>query len=542
MPFRRWLSHGCLAPFVARTRSARLLAAYALCAVLLITGSARADPVEFLRALILHPTDPRVMVLRYESGFGGLLISRDGGHSFAMVPAQATSKYGFRWHIPIQFASDGKLLITQSEGLFVDDGQGCHFSAAGTPLEDAWVVDLARHPSEPDVMFALTMASAAGKHAGLWRRTATELTPMGVSDPVPAPAQRHLVQPTGLSVLPRAASVGGLRFVEAAMIADDGDAAVEAKPALRVSDDEGASWTTHKIPVSADSIGTPRVLAIEGGEPFRALVALQVGLNDDPSSESEPIDPIFLTSDGAATFMPYNAELKMADQSLLLPSGRVLIADRGLGGGLWSATNIGSPLSKIQDYPVHCLGYRAQSDTLFLCKGYEFGVYDLSSDAFCAFFQNRETQALVSCPSQPLANDPNVIRQLCGGWCDALHFASSQVCAGLPPDAGAGCVARSVAYDLNAGHVEAPGGIAAPRCAPPALPAAFVDAGVATDAGADTDSGEDTDRDDQDMEPSGARDGCGCMLAKARTPHGALVLTALLLSAFLYRRRAQRRV
>jgi hypothetical protein len=521
-----------------------LLARCALLAALsLNSNSARADPFESLRALILHPADPRVMVLRYESGYGGLLISRDGGHSFSILPSSAITKYALRGNVPMHFTRDGKLLLALDDGLYVDDGQGCQFSASGSLLENAWVVDLALHPSDPDIVFVLTMASPSGDvHAGLWRRTATEMTPLGASDPAPPPRQRNPIQPTSLKVVARAASVGGVRFIEGALVADEGDAGSGVKAVLRVSDDQGATWETHEISARREEIGLPRILAVEGDDPFRALVALQVGSNEDTSEQAQdPFDLIFLTSDSGATFSPYSAALRMADQALLLPNGQVLIADRGPGGGLWSAANIGGSLTKVQEFPVHCLGYRPEDDTVFLCKGYELGVYDLTTHSFCAFFQNREVQALVSCPSQPLADTPKVIDQLCNKWCGALHFASSPVCASLTSPRAMSCVAAARAYDSEAGHIEAPLGNPAPRCSPPPPPLSS-DAGVAADGGEDAEL-DDERASDEDLPPTGrSSNGCGCRLARTHGHDGASsVVAALTLCAFVYRRRAQRR-
>lgn len=504
----------------------------------LFSAEARADPFEFLRALTLHPGDPRLMVLRYESGYGGLLLSRDGGQTFSLLPSLAISKNAMRGPMAMQFASDGKLLLALDDGLYVDDGMGCQFSAAG-PLEGAWLVDLAAHPNDKGVIFALTMAQPDDdRHAGLWRRTASDLTALGTSDPPQAPQRRHLVLPTSLKVVARAASAGGVRFIEGALVSEDGDPTRPAKPVLRVSDDQGATWTTHEIPASPGMDGLPRLLVIEGSDPFRALVALQVGANEDLVEQSlpEPIDPIFLTTDSAASFSLHNAQLKMADQALHLPSGQVLIADRGKGGGLWSAASIDAPLTKLQEEPVHCLGYRAETDTLFMCRGYELGVYDPAANSLCTFFQNREVLTLASCQSQPIAANAKAIDQLCNKWCGPLHFASSPACASSP--ALASGVAFAKAYDADAGFVELPGDLGAPRCAAPPLPPP--DAGGANagdDAGID---GEPSP--DDELEPRGeSSKGCGCRLAATRSADGPLALASLFAClALALRRRATR--
>ncbi|HTU58711.1 MAG TPA: hypothetical protein VMF89_09760, partial [Polyangiales bacterium] len=448
----------------------RFAAWLTVAALSLVSASVRADPFEFMRALTLHPSDPRLMALRYENAYGGLLLSRDGGHTFSLLPSLAIGSYPLRGHSPMLFARDGTLLVATDSSVLVDDGTGCRFGGAG-PLEDKWVADIAPHPSDPDVIFALTVASQEGDgHAGLWRRTASALTPLGTSDPAPGTQRRHRVLPTSLKVVARAASAGGLRFVVGAVVSEDGDPSKPTKHALRVSDDQGATWTTHEIPTGAGVAGVPLLLAIEGSDPFRALVALQVGLNEDTSEQSgpEPVDPIFLTTDSAATFSPHNAGMKMGDQALLLPSGQVLIADRGRGGGLWSAASIDAPLSKIQEEPVHCLAYRPETDTVFMCRGHELGVLDLAANSFCAFFQMNDVLSLQSCPSQPIEGNKQAIDQLCNKWCGAQHFSSSPACASSP--ALASCVAFGRAYDADAGIVEAPGDFAAPSCPPPALP------------------------------------------------------------------------
>src|SRR5262249_51749817 len=122
------MKSNCRSPSAPRGLGA--LAAPLLCSALAlasaaISAPAQAVPPEYLRSLALHPSDPQRFVLRYESAFGGLLFSKDGGKSMQMLPGQTFSRYDVRRFVPMLMMADGKFVIGLDSGLHIDDGKGC---------------------------------------------------------------------------------------------------------------------------------------------------------------------------------------------------------------------------------------------------------------------------------------------------------------------------------------------------------------------------------------------------------------------------------
>src|SRR5689334_5314555 len=89
----------------------RLVAPLLVAGLCAIGSTARAVPPEYLRNLVLHPSDPNVFVLRYESAFGGLFFSRDGGKSLQMLPGQTFTKYDLRRFVPMLLTGSGNLVV-----------------------------------------------------------------------------------------------------------------------------------------------------------------------------------------------------------------------------------------------------------------------------------------------------------------------------------------------------------------------------------------------------------------------------------------------
>jgi hypothetical protein len=477
--------------FARALRPRGLAAALAFLSVSLSGVVAHAVPPEYFRNIVLHPTDPNIFVLRYESAFGGLFFSRDGGHSLQMVPGQSFYRYDLRRFVPMQFAGDGKLLLALDSGLDIDNGMGCfppppntnvaHYSDPA--VAGLWVADLAPHPSDPDTTFLVTTADPKDKgHSGLWKRDKQgAITPFGAADPAPAMPNKFSFIATGLKVVARAASTEGLRFIMTGTTYDNTTATAVSAPVLRVSDNLGMSWTNHPIPDPNKTGGNPRLLYVDGSDPFKALVFLENGFGED---SDDAIDPIFVTKDGGQSFTPYLDKVQVAGEFVALPSGQLLIADRGIPGGLWSAANLDAAPSKIADYAVHCLAYQAKTQKLFMCKLNELGYYDVGANSFCEIFRPSDAASFVSCPSAPLEQNVDGIKQLCGGFCGAAHYSSAPVCSTFTPPAMTNlCGPMANMYDNENADpdkrwIEPPGPGAAARCAGFTGPVPVADAGM----------------------------------------------------------------
>jgi uncharacterized protein (TIGR03382 family) len=542
--------------------SARSLAGVsALLGALTLAPNAQALPPEYLANASFHPTDPKVLVVRYESAGGGFLITRDGGKTYRAYPSYAFYTYGLKDRVPFLEAGDGKLLLGVSDAYLEDDGTGCGLKNAQVEnLGQSWIADIASHPTDPNVTFIANTGSLSdAKHVGLWKRDKSgALTALGVSEPAVAMMNSVIVR--GLKPVARAASMEGVRFFETITRQTymTGQMVPTPSSALRYSDDLGATWTEHAIPDPDKTAGVARLLAVSNSEPAKILVALDISVGT-----SDPPDQLYSSTDGGKTFTLYSKDLLSASQALLLDDGKLLVADSGSPGGLYLADAIGMPLRKVFDDTVKCLALQPETKKILMCKAYEIGFFDLASSSFCSTFQFNETVGFVSCPGTDLSTNTKVKDQLCGAWCGPGHYASSPLCAGYN-DPSKVCGVQARAWDTQdpdpSKHwIEPPGAFVASRCAGyerPSVP----DAGVGTDAGtgmADAgapaqDSGVSHAHDDAATQPEPGDDdggdepddekkkGGGCHLTATSSHAGSAGWLALSLLSLLALRRRRR--
>jgi MYXO-CTERM domain-containing protein len=529
--------------------SSRSFGLLAVCAgVAFASPSAKAGPPEFLSNAAFHPSDENMLVVRYEGGFGGLLLTRDGGKSFRVLPSRAFTQYGAdNTRMALRVGSDGKVLVGLSDGLFVDDGKGCGMGLAQPDFDQQWVAAMAPHPSNPDITYFVTTGDTEGKHAGVWKRDKSGvLTALGKSEPVSAGVSGVIVQ--GLGAIARAASTEGVRIIETGTRQTymQGQDIPTTAPILRYSDDLGATWTESPVPDPDKTQGQVRLLAAEAGEPMKLVVSLEVYLG----STDKP-DQVLLSTDGAQSFTTYSKDLLSAGQALVLPDGQLLLADNGSPGGLWKAERIGKPLTKISEESTKCLALQPKTNKVFACRGYEVGMLDVAKGDFCGIFQMNETVGPVECTPDILKN-AKVEGQLCDAWCGPAHYAFSPLCALLnPPMRTCGLAARaydSMDPDPNKRWVEPPGERAATRCAgfERVVPAADAgvpdagssvsDAGVSSEAGASVEEAGTTQPEDAGANAPDAgtpskpksKDGCSVASGSAEGERGVWLLAGLL--------------
>jgi hypothetical protein len=490
-------------------------------AVSISSNAAKAGPVESLVSIAQHPTDEQVLVLQYQDGLGGLLFSRNGGSTFQIHPSMAFTPYGTRSYVPVQFAGDGKLLLGLTDGLALDNGHGCAITVDPT-LQKHWVRDLARHPSDPNVTFILTSGDRKldASRTGVWKRDVNGvITPLAGNDTnttMGTPAYgRSLFLTKSLSVVARSQSTEGLRILEAGNKNSYPDAmSVVQVPTFRYSDDLGASWTEHAVAM-AEAVDDVTIVAVTAGEPMKVVLAVQ------KTGATNPLDIVLLSNDGGATFSRYIEGINAIGQAVVTPDGRFFMADMGTANacvpaGLWFAPEVGAPAERVVDYPVRCLGYDAEHGALYMCKGYEFGLFFPNERAYCRLMELNDVDGFVSCSgTDDLSMNAAVNEQVCGGWCGQVHLASSPFCASTS------CVEESLAYDRDAGWVEPPG-VDAPSCAgfvpadansPRTYPGCDSDGGPGRDAGGDA-GGSTGDMD------AGARSDAGGAPDDAGSPAG----------------------
>jgi hypothetical protein len=373
------------------------------------TQVAKAGPIEELAAIVIHPKDPKVMLLRYQFGGGGFLYTADGGTTWKLMCGTMVAP-GEKLEGATVLTGDGATLVGVFKGLW-QGKNGCGWSQP-PELAGIRVSDVSNHPSDPDVTFAVTGVGADGATNGMLRRDATGAwTEVGSKDP-------------GIISRVRATQLtdSGLRYYQSAQrgMRESATGAQLPNYMIRVSDDDGNTWT--ESPLEVDE-GSMRLEAVDPSKPDRIVVSID---------RSSTPDTILVSNDQGATFEEY---LTLTDFGGLTfaPDGRVWIGDFGNPSnlnapkGLWAAPNLDTAATLLTDeFPVECLGYERTNDTLFACKRWEFGTIDKANGGFTPLFGFATHSEFVTCEGV----DPAAVckTQLCNDYCGPLHFAQAPLC------------------------------------------------------------------------------------------------------------------
>lgn len=380
----------------------------ALCA-----GSrAHAGPVEQMVEVASPPMKSDSMVVRYINGGGGLFLSTDMGKTWSLQCNSAFVANGGRVPGPIAMLGDKTILMLSSSGVLHADANGCGFTAEAPDITKN-VVDFALHPTDPMKVFA-AVSNPTGMSGVVQRSADGQWTDSGVKD---APS------PISLLAVMRE---GAMRFYEVAVKATtstaDGGASV-SEYVMRVSDDGAKTWQEYPLPT--DNNGRPRLRGVDPTNPERLVIVID-RLNTP--------DTLLLSKDGGKTTTKY-LELDEFGGLAFAPDGRVWIGDLGLTSGssmtrgLYAAANVDAMPVRLPmaTYPVQCLGWAADTNTLYACQRFWFGNVNLTTGEFTTMLRFTEVPKFVSCPGEDPAMACKV--QLCLDYCGPMHFAAAPVCS-----------------------------------------------------------------------------------------------------------------
>jgi hypothetical protein len=382
------------------------------CGLALVLGAARAakaGPIEELAAIAMHPTDPKVMQLRYQYGGGGFLYTADGGVSWKLMCGTMIAP-GEKAEGSSVLAGDGSTLVGVFRGLW-QGKNGCGWTKP-SELDGIRVSDVSNHPTDPDITFAVTGVGEEGATNGMLRRDAAGTwTEFGSRDP-------GIINRVRATLL----TENELRYYQSAQrgMHDSPTGAPLPNYLIRVSDDDGNTWT--ESPLEVDD-GTVRLEAVDPSNPDRIVVSID--RNNSP-------DTILVSNDQGKTFNEY---LMLTDFGGLAfaPDGRIWIGDFGnpailsAAKGLWFAPNLDTQATPLNsEFPVQCVGYQPANDTLFACKRWEFGTVDQTTGAFSSLWGFATQNEFVTCEGVDAAATCKT--QLCNDYCGPLHFAKAPLC------------------------------------------------------------------------------------------------------------------
>lgn len=386
-------------------------------------GEAHAGPVEQLTQLTFQPDKPDVAVLRYINGGDGFFYTHDGGKTYALQCTSAIDPALVRSGV-VTVTADGHTLMGVFDGMYEDDGKGCTWSRVedfspvmapdgGIAERGKWVSDFAIDPTDTSITYAVTSNGNPGSMNGIYQRDKSgKWTALGTQDEILI-GRLHAIDVSGK-----------LRFYESAArgMKMEGDAGMPVPNyVIRVSDDEGMTWTEHVFDGAGNS--TFRLQAVDPTNPARLVVSVDRNDTDDS---------VLVSDDEGATFTEY-LKITQIGGVAFRPDGRIWIGDNGDStmpmkpSGLWTAASLDESPKQIADYVVQCLTYEPKSEQLYVCQHWWVGTADPEKGTFNELFRLTNAKDFLSCDGHDLPMECKM--QLCGAYCGAGHFAQAPLCA-----------------------------------------------------------------------------------------------------------------
>ncbi len=423
-------------------------------------------PVERLQQVLLHPTDPNVIVVRWGVASQGFLYSRDGGRTFVALCSEAitplagvTADAGVS---PINKLSSvavnsnggtlidgaGHVLVTQLRGLWSDDGTGCTWSQS---LEGNWPTSLALDPKTGELLAVVNVQTGEGastqSRALLVRRDASgSWTSYDQAGELVPHVAGQLAYGGELKVV--ATSTGTRLYASVAL-----SPSLTAAQQLYVvkSDDGGKTWSAGAALPAVQSENFSLV-AVDPADPKRLLGA---------STDDVAADVLFLSEDEGSTFTEYS-ELRELTGVAFGPDNKVYITDQGDAvdsGGMWTAAQLGQPLSKVAGTSgLDCVTWSQAQGAFYVCQGDRVRTFDPASASFVGdnVVRISEVDGQLSCPNADIGKLCQSQLNAGASWCCTGHYPCTAFCGDYDVTmAGTQrvfCGKSGLAYDIMAGR------------------------------------------------------------------------------------------
>jgi hypothetical protein len=541
----------------ARMRFRLFFAMLALCSGLGDVAHA-SGPVERLSQVLLHPSDPSIVVVRWGTASEGFLYSRDGGKTFAALCSGGITALGgiadagsdtvtkltsatVNSNAGTLLDGEGRVHATQLGGMWSDDGTGCSWSKS---LTEGWPTSLALDPKSGELLAILNVSNNMGgsyeSRSLLMRRSAGGAW-TSVAEAGELVEHKPGQQAYG-SELKVTLTETGTRLYAAVPVSQGN----EPQQLLHIvrSDDGGKTWSMAPA-LPAEQAERFTLVAVDPGNPKRLLGAL----TDDLAA-----DVLLLSEDEGATFTEYG-QVRYLTGAAFAPDGTLYLSDQGDAsdpGGLWTAPALGQPLTKIAGTQgLDCVTWSQANNNFYVCQGDRVRTFDPASETIASGHVVRisEVPKLLECPNSDIGAICKDQLNQGPAWCCTGHYPCTPFCddydVTMRGSQRVFCGKSGLAYDIMAGRTCDMQGLGTPDGGLPladagAVPrdAGSLDAGL-RDAGR-SDAGTVTD------EPSSKSDD-GCSIGEHAPQRnrvgGALTSLGLLLMVWgrNLRRRATRK-
>lgn len=400
-------------------------------AMIAVASSAWAGAPELPTELVIDPSDPMRMVLRYKNARDGLIHSHDGGATWLAQCSQGIPgpKGPLDRIGPIALRAQGGLFVAQYDGLLRGDRNGCGFEPE-VALEGVWITDVAPHPTDGDVLFATTARTTGESNAVMRRAADGGWESLGDNGdllldrvvPVALPGDGLRVYASGRRPTPLASG--------------------QADYVIVVSDDLGQTWAEHPIGEVGGMTTQVQLEAVDPTDPDRIVVSAVLFQRESMNQPDAPPDRLLVSGDQGATFNEYLTLTQFGGIDLA-PDGRVFVGDLGSSfdpaapSGLLSAASLDeTPSHVMEGTHIACIKYLPSRSQVFVCQRLEGGFVSPDGSDYETAFAFSQVAALVQCDGVDIV--PMCAEQLAAGWCKSAHFSRAQICCPyqhlLPPE------------------------------------------------------------------------------------------------------------
>jgi hypothetical protein len=227
----------------------------------------------------------------------------------------------------------------------------------------------------------------------------------------------------------------GRRFYETGVKSDADPMSNVVHYLVRVSDDEGKTWTESEYPLAmfgpADMYADFEIVAIDPTNPDHVYGRVH---------RSEMVDTLVYSpmqgKDGTWTML---AEVGELDAIEFTPEGVLYYGDDDqMRPGFFVVEKTGDAPKQLSDkWKVGCLTYDSAKKRMFACNDYRFGTADVTTGVFTSQFDMRCAKEFQECPGATKSAHDACEGQLLAAYCGITHYPLAPICAGYDQGPGA---------------------------------------------------------------------------------------------------------
>jgi|GEM_PF-3114765 len=487
----------------------------------LSSTTVKAGPVELLDGVSVDPANPDNLVVSYLHGGGGLFVSEDGGATLKWLCSVGASLPSSNAALITYSSGDGSIYVGSYNGLWRGDKNGCGFAAL-PELDKKYIRAITGDPFEPKRTYFVTSNGGMVDNGIYMNDGSGAFSAFGTHARI------------FLSSLHVVKNGEARRFYETGVVTNAETNTVSYS--VRVSDDDGTTWTEHIFDPTLFESTEKRVqdfklMGVDPTNPDRV-----VGLLSRPDKAADAL--VFSREQGKAGTWELIGSPAVGGAVAFGPDGALYFGDDNFASkGMFKVDQLGEQPKLISDvYRVSCLGYDAARSRLLGCAdNYRFGAFDTSSGELTTLLDLRCAEHTVECADKPeipmLCQPPGV------EFCKIDHWVIAPLC----------CVYERDGFDTFAASQEivCEGGVATPKppaageggapATPPVCPKPTAGTGGAAGGGVSGAAGV-VAGSGAGAGPGSGSGGCGCSTVGQATPERAALLAFVGLVVLYWRR------